>query len=94
MADFEYKQSQPYEFKVNYAKQKAEEFVEECNKRNLNCHVSVGGLDSITLLTFLRSIGIDIPAISCSFLEDPSIQEIHKQLGIIRLQKCAKSPLL
>ena len=35
-----------------------------------NVHVSVGGLDSITLLLFLRSIGLDdVPAISVSALE-------------------------
>lgn len=51
-----------------------------------NCHVSVGGLDSITLLLFLRSIGIDVPAISVSGIEDPSIKRIHRQLGVISLK--------
>ena len=53
-----------YEFKKAYARIRAEEFVRECDKRDLNTHVSVGGLDSITLLCFLRSIHIDVPAIS------------------------------
>ncbi len=75
----------PYSFKVEYAKIRAKEFVAECEKRGLNYHVSVGGLDSITLLLFLRSIGIDCPAVSVSGLEDKSIQEIHKQLGVIKL---------
>ena len=44
--------------------------------------MSVGGLDSITLLLFLRKIGIDVPAISVSVLEDKSIQRIHKELGV------------
>ena len=48
----------------------------------LSSHVSVGGLDSIVLLLFLRKIGIDIPAISVSALEDKSIQRVHRQLGI------------
>ena len=34
------------------------------------------------LLLFLRSIGIDPPAISASSLEDKSIQKIHKMLGV------------
>lgn len=31
---------------------------------------------------FLRSIGIDAPAISVSILEDKSIQKVHRQLGV------------
>lgn len=82
VADFMVKQQMPYSFKVKYAKIRAREFVSECEKRELNYHVSVGGLDSITLLLFLRSIHIDCPAISVSLLEDGSIQKIHKQLGV------------
>lgn len=81
-ADFLEKQKQDYEFKVKYAENRAKAFVSECKKRKLNYHVSVGGLDSVTLLLFLRSIGIDCPAISASHLEDSSIQKIHRQLGI------------
>lgn len=79
IAVFRQKQSLPYKAKIAHAKKRAWEFYDEMNG---NCHVSVGGLDSITLLLFLRSIGIDVPAISCSSLEDLSIQRIHKQLGI------------
>lgn len=79
------KQKYPYEVKVRYAEKKCHEFVKGCKERGLTCHVSVGGLDSITLLCFLRSIGIDIPATSCSSLEDASIQKIHRQLGVIAL---------
>lgn len=82
IADFQVKMKMDYDFKVKYAAIRAREFYNECEKRNLNCHVSVGGLDSITLLMFLRSIHIDVPAISVSFLEDPSIQKVHKQLGV------------
>lgn len=52
-------------------------------------HISVGGLDSITLLCLIRSMGYGperVPAISVSSLEDASIQRIHKQLGIIPLK--------
>lgn len=85
IASFRVKQSMPYEFKVNYARIRAWEFYNECGKRNLDCYVSVGGLDSITLFFFLKSIGIDVPAVSVSSLEDVSIQKIHKQIGVISL---------
>lgn len=49
IADFMVKEKMPYDFKVSYAKIRAQEFVRECEKRDLNYHVSVGGLDSITL---------------------------------------------
>lgn len=75
-------QQLPYDVKVRRAEQRAIEFVEEMDKRGFNAHVSVGGLDSITLLYFLRKIGIDVPAISVSSLEDKSIQEVHKKLDI------------
>ncbi len=90
IADFRAKQQQPYTFKKNYAYTRAWEFVNECEKRGLNCHVSVGGLDSITLYIFLKSIGIDVPGISVSYLEDRSIQRVHEQLGIIRLSSALR----
>lgn len=85
IAEFMEKQKYPYEIKVKHAERKAKEFAEECDRRGLNYHISVGGLDSITLTVFLRSIGINCPAVSCSLLEDKSIQKIHKQLGVIGL---------
>lgn len=78
-------QALPYEVKVKRAEQRALEYIEELDRRGLNAHVSVGGLDSITLLTFLRHIGIDVPAISVSSLEDKTIQKIHRELGVIPL---------
>ena len=75
-------QALPYEVKVKRAEIRAYEFLEELDRRGLNAHVSVGGLDSIVLLLFLRSIGIDVPAVSVSSLEDKSIQKVHKVLGI------------
>ena len=86
VATFKVKQKMPYEFKVNYARIRAWEFYNECGKRDLNCYVSVGGLDSITLFYFLKSIGINVPAVSVSSLEDISIQKIHKQIGVISLK--------
>lgn len=90
IADFIVKQKQDYQFKIGYARLRAEEFVRECDGRELNCHVSVGGLDSITLFLFLRSIGINVPGITVSYLEDMSIQRIHKALGLIRLKSALK----
>ena len=90
IADFQVKQKQDYEFKVKYATVRAREFVNECDRRGLNYHVSVGGLDSITLFLFLRSLGIYAPGISVSSLEDRSIQEIHKRLGIERLKSAVR----
>ena len=91
IADFHDKCDEDYDFKVRYAKGRAKAFVKGCKKRGLNYHVSVGGLDSITLLLFLRSIGIDCPAISASHLEDESIQRVHEQLGVVQL-KSVKRP--
>ncbi len=79
-------QNLPYFVKVRRAEQRILEFIEEMDKRGCNTHVSVGGLDSITLLLLIRKLGIDIPAISVSGVEDKSIQEIHKSLGVKRLK--------
>lgn len=79
-------QSQPYEIKVKRSELRAYEFLSEMDKRGLNAHVSVGGLDSITLHIFLKMIGINVPAVSVSSLEDKSIQKIHRALGITILK--------
>ncbi len=86
IAYFVVKQKSPYSFKKRYAMIRAFKFVEECYKRDLNYYVSVGGLDSITLFLFLKSIGIDAPAASVSSLEDKSIQRIHDALMIEKLK--------
>ena len=92
IASFIAKQKLPYEAKVKYAYIRAWEFYNECGKRDLNCHVSVGGLDSITLFLYLRHIGIDVPGVSVSMLEDKSIIKIHKELGIERISPYMKKP--
>lgn len=78
-------QALPYEVKVRRAELRAREFMDRLYDLDLNAHVSVGGLDSIVLLMFLRSIGIDVPAISVSALEDRSIQRVHEYLGVIKI---------
>lgn len=90
IADFMVKEKQPYSFKRKYAAIRAREFVSECDKRGLNYHVSIGGLDSIVLFLFLRSIGIYAPGISVSYLEDRSIQQVHTALGLEKLQSAAR----
>ena len=85
IASFKVKQAQDYSFKKKYAAVRAREFYNHPEIAG-NCYVAVGGLDSITLLLFLRSIGINIPAVSVSALEDKSIQEVHKVLGVHALK--------
>lgn len=79
-------QELPYEEKIERQAGIAWEFYNEMQERGCGCHVSVGGLDSITLLVWLKSIGIDIPAVSVSGVEDKSIQRVHKALGITILK--------
>lgn len=76
------KQNEPYEVKIRRSRERAVEFSGEMDKRQCYAHVSVGGLDSIILHVFLKSVGIDVPAISVSSLEDKSIQDVHKALGV------------
>lgn len=84
IAMFKVKQQQDYSFKKKYARIRAWEFYNHPEIDGM-AYVAVGGLDSITLHVFLRSIGIDVPAISVSSLEDRSIQRVHRALGVIAL---------
>lgn len=84
-AEFRIKQQLPYEEKVAHAEIRAWQFFDH-PEINGQAYVAVGGLDSITLLLFLRRIGIDVPAVSVSSLEHKSIQRIHKELGVISLK--------
>lgn len=79
--DFQAKMKMGYDFKKAYAARRAWEFYNHPDVAG-RAYVAVGGLDSITLLLFLRSIGIIVPAVSVSMLEDKSIQRIHKALGV------------
>lgn len=83
-AEFAIRQTWPYEAKVRHARRMVDNFHNEiCYVQNRNVHVSVGGLDSITLFVFIRDFcHLDVPGISVSCLEDKSVQEVHKQLGI------------
>lgn len=78
--EFIQKQSLPYEAKIVHAERIAREFEDWAIEHGHNICVSVGGLDSITLYCFLKSIGIGVTPVSVSSIEDKSNQEIHKQI--------------
>ena len=78
-----------YEEKLEHAEYVAREFY---RRMNGNVFCSVGGLDSITLLTFLRkTVSKDIPGVSVSSLEDKSIQGVHKTFNNFIFLKPLKS---
>jgi hypothetical protein len=83
--EFRQKLSLPYEAKVVHAIIRAREFYDRMNGE---VFCSVGGLDSITLLAFLRrEVAKDIPGASVSVLEDKSIQAVHQTFdNFIRLK--------
>jgi len=78
--EFLQKQKLPYEQKIIHAQLRAEEFRDWAIEHDCDVCVSIGGLDSITLYCFLKSIGIHATPVSVSVLEDKSIQDIHKQI--------------
>ena len=83
------KQRVPYNIKRRMAETRIKDFYEEAQRRGFNCHVSVGGLDSITLACLIREMGYtaeQIPFVSASSLEDISIQKVHKELGCINVK--------
>lgn len=82
-----------YEQKVSHAIDVARSFYEKITwDYGANVHVSVGGLDSIVLLLFLRKyVDDDIVSISASSLEHKSVQEVHRQIGITEKLKPIKS---
>lgn len=80
-----YYNAMSYEDKIDVATQRVLEWTETCADEGKNYAVSVGGLDSIVLLIFVRKILGGCDGISVSGLEDTSIQKIHKQLGVIRI---------
>lgn len=80
------KQNVPYSIKRRMSEQRIKDFYNEATRRGYNCHVSVGGLDSIVLCYLVRAMGYtenEIKFVSASTLEDISIQRVHKELGCI-----------
>ena len=83
------KQRVPYKIKVMMSRDRIREFYNEALSRGLNCHVSVGGLDSIVLGHLIRDMGYSeeqVPFVSASSLEDVSIQRVHKEMGCINVK--------
>ena len=83
------KQRVPYSIKKRMSEDRIREFYKEAKSRGLNCHVSVGGLDSIVLGHLIRKMGYteeEVPFVSASTLEDKSIQEVHKEMGVINVK--------
>ena len=75
-----------YPLKVKHAENVVYEWAELCEQNGKTPVVSVGGLDSITLLLFVRKLlGPDIVGASVSALEDKSIQAVHRKLGVVRI---------
>ena len=82
-------QDLPYEIKLAFAIGKAQEFFDAMDGK---VFCSVGGLDSITLLLFLRKyVDPNIPGVSISSLEDKTVQAVHKQLNNMVFLKPYKS---
>ena len=74
----------PYQAKVLLAKDRIREWADYCIEHNKNYAVSVGGLDSITLLALCReTLHENVPGISVSVLEDKSVQAVHREMGVI-----------
>lgn len=65
----------PYDVKKRRSELRANEFMEQMLERGQNAHVSVGGLDSITLHVFLKSIGIDVPAVQIDMFDQLEVAE-------------------
>lgn len=70
-----------YDRKVQHAKDMAIAFQKNVGEMGKQCHVSVGGLDSIVLHYFLEEIGVYVPCISCSTLEQKGVQAAHKRIA-------------
>lgn len=85
------KMSLPFELKVKHAIIRAREFYEQMQG---DVYVGVGGVDSITLLYFLRKhVNKNILGVTLSVLEDKSIQEVHQSLENMVFLKPLKSKI-
>ena len=83
-----YYQTLPYSIKKGLARDRVHYFEDIAASHQKRTHISVGGLDSIVLYKFIHDFcgRKHIPAISVSTLEDKSIQEVHRQLGVEIIQ--------
>lgn len=74
-------QQMPHDWKIRHAEEVARSYYAAAREQGLNCHVCVSGLDSITLHYFLEEIGVSVPCISCSTLEQRGVQAVHKRIS-------------
>lgn len=81
IAWFREMQQKPYDWKLRHAEEVARSYYAVAREKGLNCHVSVGGLDSITLHYFLEEIGVCVPCVSCSTLENKGVRAVHKRIA-------------
>lgn len=78
---FQTMQKWNYKRKVAHAQEMAEAFYCWAKDHDKGVHLSVGGLDSITLHYFLESIGLPVTCVSCSSLEGKGVQQVHKKIA-------------
>lgn len=78
---FQTMQKWDYKRKIAHAQEMAEAFYCWAKDHDKGVHLSVGGLDSITLHYFLESIGLPVTCVSCSSLEGKGVQQVHKQIA-------------
>ena len=78
---FQTMQKWEYKRKVEHAQEMAEAFYYWAKEHDKGVHLSVGGLDSITLHYFLEHIGLPVTCVSCSSLEGKGVQQVHKQIA-------------
>lgn len=78
---FQTMQKWDYKRKVEHAQEMAEAFYYWAKEHDKGVHLSVGGLDSITLHYFLEHIGLPVTCVSCSSLERKGVQQVHKQIA-------------
>lgn len=78
---FQTMQKWDYKRKVEHAQKMAEAFYYWAKEHDKGVHLSVGGLDSITLHYFLESIGLPVTCVSCSSLEGKGVQQVHKKMA-------------
>ena len=76
----------PYGAKVELAANRVRDWQKTCWEYDKDYAVSVGGLDSITLLAFCRKILGECDGVSVSILEDETVQNVHREMGVIRLK--------
>ena len=75
-------QARPYEWKVRHAEEVAKSYYEKVTQEYHGLpYLSVGGLDSQVLHYFFEEIGLPVTCVSCSSLEDKSIQDAHRRIA-------------